>query len=142
MPQAPTLPLKLLPKIIYPSSVIGGSPTTLQLLRQPRKVPFFSYEAVRHDNTASSGVRETVSERVDTFLEFEMELIFAGADIGNWNNFLQSALQGIPFDYYPDSTSSSFTTYYLDVTKMQAVYRSAGQYSIRGLKFYQYVPFP
>lgn len=56
------------PQIIYPS---GNGTATLQFLRPPTKVPAYSSQAVRHDNVASSGVRESILERIDNFLDLE-----------------------------------------------------------------------
>ena len=53
------------PKIVYNP---GTGSVTLQFLRGPRKVPAYFQAATRHDNVASSGVRESVLERVDNFL--------------------------------------------------------------------------
>ena len=65
---------------------------TLTFLRPPRKVPAYEYNAVRHDNISSAGVREAVLERIETFLEFEMEWVAIGADVQAWNQFMQFAL--------------------------------------------------
>ena len=126
-----------LPKIIYPSG--GGN--TLNFVYPPRKVPYREYAAVRHDNMSSAGVRETVFERTDTFLEFEMEYVKIGGDVGNWDGFMQSALQGNNFDYYPDATQGAFTTYVLENTDWNAAFKQLGMYTFK-LKFRQYVVWP
>jgi len=126
-----------LPKIVYPSG--GGS--TLNFVYPPRKVPYRAYETTRHDNVASSGVRETVFERTDTFFEFEMEYVKLASDVSNWDSFIQSALQGTPFDYYPDGTVGSFTTYTLEDTTWNAAYKQLGMYAF-AMKFRQRVAWP
>lgn len=127
----------ILPKIVYPS---GGS-NTLNFFYPPRKVPFRSYKSVRHDNTASSGAREIIIERLETYLNFEMEYVVIGSDVTGWDNFMQNALQGMPFDYYPDHTSGSFVTYYLQNTNWDAAYKQLGMYTF-SCSFYQKVGWP
>jgi hypothetical protein len=133
-----------LPKIVYPSSVTNpNSQTTLQLKRQFRKVPAYSMQAVRHDNTASSGVREVLLERVNNFFEGELEYIAIGDDLSNWQAFMASALQGVPFDLYLDPVNqpTSFTTYFLDDTTWRPDWKFVGQYTFK-VKFYQRVNWP
>jgi hypothetical protein len=125
------------PKIIYPS----GGGTTLTFLTPARFVPYKVYEAVRHDNVASAGTRETVWERNDTFQEFEMEYVRSGSDIAAWDSFIQSALQGTTFDYYPDASLGSFTTYTLEDNTWNAAFKQLGIYTFK-LRFRKRVPWP
>jgi hypothetical protein len=123
------------PKIVYDA---GAGPVTLTFKRPPRKVPAYEYNAVRHDNISSAGVREAVLERVDTFLEFEMERVAVGADVQAWNQFMEFALGGGQFGYYPDASQPAFTNYWLEDTNWTAAYRSPGQYTFK-VKFRQVV---
>lgn len=123
------------PKIVYDP---GSGPTTLTFLHPPHKVPAYEYNAVRHDNISSAGVREAVLERVDTFLEFEMEWVAATGDVQAWNQFMQFALGGGRFGYYPDASLPSFTNYWLEDTTWTAAYKAPGQYTFK-LKFRQVV---
>lgn len=123
------------PMIVYDP---GNGPTTLSFERPPRRVPVYMYEATRHDNVASSGVRESVTERIDQFLQFEMEYVGAGPDVSNWGAFMSYALRGGQFSYYPDSSQTSFTNFWLEDTNWTADYKSAAQYSFR-LKLRQVV---
>lgn len=116
-----------LPKIVYPSG--GGA--TLNFIRQPIEVSAFEYEEVRHDNLSSAGVRESVSERIDQFYTFTMPWQTIGADINAWATFMAYALQGGPFDYYPDATINVSYVYLLDDTNWTAAYRSLGLYSFK-----------
>ena len=121
------------PKIIY-----GSPSTTLQFALPPRKVPAYFMDAVRHDNIASSGVREAMLERIDNFLELEMEWVAIGSDVAAWQAFMAWALAGNQFSYYPDPSQSSFTQYWLEDTTWTAAYRAPGQYTFK-LKFRQVV---
>ncbi len=123
------------PMIVYDS---GAGPTTLNFQRPPRNVPVYLYEAIRHDNLATSGVRESVTERIDQFLQLEMEYVAAGVDVGHWAAFMKYALCGGQFSYYPDGAQSSFSNFCLEDTSWTAEYKSAGQYTFR-LKFRQAV---
>lgn len=123
------------PKITYNP---GTGPVTLQFQRPARKVPAYSYTAARHDNIASSGVRESVLERIDSFLTFEMEWVGIGSDVVAWNSFMLFALTGGQFSYYPDASQSAFTNYWLEDTDWTADFKAAGQYTFK-LKFRQVV---
>ena len=124
-----------LPKIIYDP---GGGPRTLNFMRPPRRVPGCAYEAKRHDNIATSGVREAVLERIDQFLELEMEYVALGSDVSAWAAFMGYALRGGQFSYYPDSSLTPFTNYWLEDTNWRADYKVAGQYTFK-MKFRQVV---
>lgn len=123
------------PCIVYP---FGDDSATLYFQRPPNKVPAYSSQAVRHDNVASSGVRESVLERIDNFLDLDLDWVGSGSDVEAWAQFMNYALQGGVFAYYPDSSQSTFTNYWLEDTNWNAAYKAAGQYSFH-LKFRQVV---
>ena len=123
------------PAIVYP---FGSSLATLNFLRSPRRVPAYSAMAVRHDNVASSGVRESVLERIDNYLDLDLEWVGIGGDVAAWAQFMSYALQGGAFTYYPDSSKPSFSNYWLEDTNWTAAYKAAGQYSFH-VKFRQVV---
>jgi hypothetical protein len=123
------------PCIVYPS---GNDTATLQFLRPPTKVPAYSSQVVRHDNVASSGVRESVLERIDNFLDLDLEWVASGTDVQAWAQFMSYALQGGVFAYYPDSSQPGFVNYCLEDTNWTAAYKAPGQYSFH-LKFRQAV---
>ena len=120
------------PKIVYTPT--GGTEQTLSFLFPPRQQPGYLSTAVRHDNVSTAGIRESVLERVDQFLEFTMAWIQAGADLVNWKTFLDYALTGGPFAYYPDSAQPAFTNYVLEDTEANIEYKTPGVYSLK-LKF-------
>lgn len=121
------------PQIIFDP---GAGPVTLALTYPPRNVTAYSSAATRHDNIASSGVRESILERIDNFLEFEMQTVLVGSDVAAWNAFMQYALTGGQFAYYPDSAESAFTNYWLEQTTWNAAYKAPGLYSFK-VKFRQ-----
>ncbi|HET9179022.1 MAG TPA: hypothetical protein VFQ24_11755 [Terriglobia bacterium] len=94
------------PKIVYTPA--GGGEQVLNFSSAPRQQPGYSKSAVRHDNISTAGVRESVLERIDTFLEINVDYIQAGNDLAGWSAFLDFALTGGPFAYYPDATQPAF----------------------------------
>jgi hypothetical protein len=123
------------PQIVYNT---GTGPTSLQFQRPPRNVPAYELKATRHDNIASSGVRESIIERIDTFLSLEMEWVGIGTDVQAWSGFMNFALAGGQFAYYPDASQTAFTKYWLEDANWTAGYKSPGQYTFK-LKFRQVV---
>jgi len=93
---------------------------------------------VRHDNVASSGVRESVLERVENFIELELDWVGLGSDVTNWAAFMNYALAGGAFSYYPDSSRQAFTNYWLEDTNWEAAYKAPGQFTFK-LRFRQVV---
>jgi hypothetical protein len=117
------------PKIIYTPQ--GGTEQTLTFLYPPQQQPGYQKTAVRHDNVSAAGIRESVLERIDEFLDISMEWIQAGTDLANWRAFLDSALTGAPFAYYPDADLAAFTNYALEDTETQIEYKAAGIYALK-----------
>jgi hypothetical protein len=124
------------PKIIYTPA--GGSEQPLAFIFPPRQLPGYHKVAVRHDNISAAGVRESVLERVDQFLELSLEWIQAGADLASWQAFLDYALTGAPFAYFPDASQPAFTLYVLEDTEATIEYKAPGVYSL-ALKLRSYV---
>ncbi len=106
--------------------------------RPPRMVPAYSIEATRLDNTAWSGVRESIFGRSDQYFPFDMEYVAIGGDVQSWAAFVAQAIQGVPFAYYPDYTVNSFTAYTLEDTNWVATYRHPGTYNFK-MRFRQRV---
>lgn len=96
-----------------------------------RQIPAYSYKATRHDNIASSGVRESVYERVDKFTSLNMEFVATNTDIANWKSFMDYAIQGGSFQFYLDSSSTDFTNYYLEDKDWDATYKYPGIYTFK-----------
>ena len=120
------------PKIVYTPA--GGTEQTLNFVSPPARQPGYWKTAVRHDNVSSAGVRESVLERVDQFLEINLDWIRAGTDLANWQAFLDHALAGAVFAYYPDASIASFTNYVLEDTETRIEFKAAGVFTLR-LKF-------
>ncbi|MBI4166074.1 MAG: hypothetical protein HY508_10125 [Acidobacteria bacterium] len=117
------------PKIVYTPE--GGAEQTLNFALPPREVPAYQKTAVRHDNVSAAGIRESVLERTDEFLEFTMDFIKAGTDLANWQAFLDYALAGAAFAYYPDASLGASTNYLLEDTELLAARQAPGAYTLR-----------
>ena len=87
--------------------------------------------AVRHDNLSTAGIRESVLERVDEFMELSLNWIRAGADLANWTAFLDYALTGAAFAYYPDASLNAYTNYVLEDTGARIEYKAPGVYTLK-----------
>jgi len=124
------------PKIVYTPT--GGAEQTLNFTLAPRQQPGYSRSAVRHDNISTAGVRESVLERIDTFLEINVDYIQAGGDLAGWTAFLDFALTGAAFAYYPDASQSAFINCLLEDTGETVAYVAPGFYSVK-VKFRQQV---
>lgn len=116
------------PKIVYTPA--GGSEQTLDFMLPPRDVPAYQKVAVRHDNVSAAGIRESVLERTDEFMEFTMDFIKSGTELANWQAFLDHALTGAAFAYYPDASVNAFGNYLLEDTEVIASRKAPGAYSI------------
>jgi hypothetical protein len=116
------------PKIVYTPE--GGTEQTLSFQFPPAGQPGFSKVAVRHDNTSTAGIRESVLERVDAFLEFTLDWIRLGSDLDSWRAFLDFALTGAAFAYYPDASQPGFTNYLLEDTEAKIEFKAPSAYSL------------
>jgi hypothetical protein len=119
-----------LPKITY-TAIGGSSPSTLTFQRPPRFVAAYNRLATRHDNISTAGVKEVLVERVDNFLEITLEWVAIGSDVNAWDTFMQNAVQGVQFNYFPDATQAAYTTYTLEDTNWKAEYKQLGQYTFK-----------
>ena len=116
------------PKIVFTPA--GGSEQTLTFAFPPQQQPGYFKSAVRHDNVSTAGIRESVLERVDEFLELSLPWIRTGADLAAWHAFLDQALTGSSFSYYPDAGQVAFNNYLLEDTDTKLQWRTPGVYSV------------
>lgn len=82
-------------------------------------------EAVRHDSITTSGLRQSALERVDIIKHLQMEYV-PWADLTAWAAFIDFAIQGGEFSYYPDASLSAFQTFELLDTNFTPTYNSRG----------------
>ena len=125
------------PKIVYPS----GGGTTLNLEYYPRFVAAENYEATRSTNEFSGGQSEAIYTRTDTFLE--LSIMYVGNsrtsnEILGWFNFMEYAMYGGAFDYYPTRSTSSHDTYTLEDRDWTAAYEQLATYQFK-VTFRKYI---
>lgn len=91
------------PKFAYfnGSTVVDFIPAWPAVKKTPQGVA--PLVAVRHDSITTSGLKQSVVERVDEFLELTFEDV-PETDLASWKAFMAIALTGAQFTYYPDST--------------------------------------
>jgi hypothetical protein len=99
----------LLPKFSYDagSGTVNFTPTY-----PPINKPLSDeLEASRHDSITTSGVKQSITDRVDSFITIEFSFV-PQADIAAWKAFFAWTLPGGRFTYYPDATVSGTHTDY------------------------------
>jgi hypothetical protein len=82
-------------------------------------------DALRHDSITSSGLRQTVTERVDTLKDVNLENI-PWVDLPALATFMNYAIGGGSFRYYPDVTASAYDTWELVDTKFDPKWNARG----------------
>lgn len=103
----------ILPKIVYDP---GTGAVTLNFTYPPVQKPGIDpLSAIRHDSTTISGIRQAITERVDTLRTVQIDFV-PFADLTAWGAFMNFALQGGTFKYYPDATLTAFDTWELEDT--------------------------
>lgn len=109
------------PKIVW-----GTGPTTLAFTYPPiQKGMLDDREALRHDSITSSGLRQSVIERIDIIRPLQMENV-PWEDLPAWETFIDFALAGGTFLYYPDATASAYKTFELMDTSFSPRFNARG----------------
>src|SRR5574340_1201072 len=98
----------------------GGSEQTLTLTYPIRQIPGYSKNAVRHENLSTAGIRESVLERIEHAWTVQIDFV-PMSDLAAWQAFLDHALTGADFDYYPEGSAVA-TSYLLEDTDALVVY--------------------
>lgn len=114
-------------KIVY--NPTGDSEVTLTIAFAASNVPGYARAAVRHDNVSTAGIRESILERIEDLVSLEFAHIPSSAK-ADWENFLDYALTGAPFDYYVNAAGADFVTYLLEDMEATLAYKYAGMYSL------------
>lgn len=72
------------------------------------KIPIDGQRAVRHDSITTSGVQQSILERIDRVNTFDFPNI-PESELSSWDAFLTWALGGNQWQYTPDSSTSAIT---------------------------------
>lgn len=110
----------------YPIPKIVFGTTTLTITYPPiGKGMLDDREALRHDSVTSSGLRQVALERVDLIKPLQFENV-PWEDLPAWETFIDYALAGGTFDYYPDATLGTFQTCELMDTSFSPKFNARG----------------
>jgi hypothetical protein len=102
------------PKIAYPAV----SPTTtlnftLPPVKKPGPYPVADQEGVGTASIALGGQKQVMRWRTDQFFHLIMDDV-PWADMPAWQAFIDYALEGNSFLYYPDATGTNYDEYWLE----------------------------
>lgn len=128
-----------LQKIVYPSASVQEGGTSFTFKYAARNQSAYIPDEVREDDYSSYGDHQSVTERVDQFVEFDMPWIANGTDLTNWTNFLSWAALGGNFDFYPDKDSGTYIVCHLVSKGNKITYRSPGFYTLGTLRLRQVI---
>jgi len=120
--------MALTAKFTWPASTEANNFTTAEPLN---KIPFDSQKAVRYDNVSSYGILDVIVERVESFIDVEANYVFKSIDATNWDTFMQYAVQGGAFYYYPDSASGTKIQVTMVEKDFNLAYKAMGLYSFK-----------
>lgn len=80
---------------------------------------------IRHDSISGDGHRQVVYERTEEYLTLNFEFVPWG-DMVAWTRFMRYAIKGGSFDYYPDQSSGTHTTWVLEDTNFKPTFNARG----------------
>lgn len=128
----------IVPKFSYwnGSAVVDFIPT----YPATKKTPVGPVTATRHDLISSTGLKQSVTERIDNFQDLPFQTVPA-SDLSGWTAMMNVLLTGAQFDYYADSTSApgtGFVPYTLEDLSWTPKWVAPGVYSFT-IKLRQYV---
>lgn len=121
------------PRITYTDDSGAAQTVTFQL--PPTKKPYAWKSAVRTDNISTCGVRQTIVQRIERFLEINLDCVDQGDDIAQWDAFTDYALEGGEFAYFADGDIDVSKTYTLEDTDWKAQRAQVKQSYTFTLKF-------
>jgi hypothetical protein len=99
-----------IPQIIYDP---GSGPVVLAFVQPPvQKQGEHDRVAVRQDSMTLYGERQSQWLRTDLYLSLNMEFVFQGSDLIAWKDFIDWALLGGSFMYYPDASDLTVASAY------------------------------
>jgi len=113
------------PKIIYNA---GAGNVTVTFSRGPQGFQAWP-KAVGHTNVATSGLTESVQERVEIHVSFNMQHVRIDDDYVAWSAFIAWALPGGQFKFYPDSTQATYYNCVMEGDEAQFPWKAPRVYS-------------
>jgi hypothetical protein len=98
-----------------------SSGTTFVPTYAPRKkqpIATLGQEAIRHDSITTSGLQQSVLERVDRVFDLDFPFV-PESDLASWDAFISWAIAGNQFQYAPDATApGTYVTCYMTSTSV------------------------
>jgi hypothetical protein len=121
--------------IVVPGAVAATSTQTTLIPTYPPmdKLGADELNSIRHDSITTSGVKQSIAERTETFINLNFKWVPA-SDIPVWQQFMTWALAGGIFTYYPDNTVPQFPVakqYTLEDDNWQPKRVAVGHYSFQ-----------
>lgn len=112
-----------IPKFIYDPGT--GAVTFIPTYPNMQKPYIDDFEPIRHDSITSSGIRQSMVERVDRIKHVNFEFV-PWSELPSWEAFLSYAVQGGDFSYFPDSIATAFQTWQLVDDKVSPTFVCIG----------------
>ena len=104
--------------IVPTFSYNGNTWTPTYPAKGKQPIATLGQEAVRHDSITSSGLQQSITERVDRVFDLDFVMV-PQSDLADWDAFISWAILGNQFQYAPDSTDlSTYVTCYLTSTSV------------------------
>lgn len=92
----------------------AGNAQQLAMLLPPTKRPAVWFERVGEDTLSTAGARQSITMRVDEFLELNLEWVEPGDEVAKWIAFHRWALLYTgEFEYFEDADADIHDTYEL-----------------------------
>lgn len=96
-----------------------------------RQFPYFNPKWHGHDEFSTAGWQQSITWYIDQLTDFEVPYIEDGADAEAWKQFVQSAIQRVPFDFYQDSTVDTYLSLIMMDQNPKIEYRYPGLYQLK-----------
>jgi hypothetical protein len=115
-----------IPKFAYGS---GAGIDFIPTYPPTKKTPYAPLEATRHDSITSSGIKQSVWERTDTFVVLQFETV-PESDLPEWQQLFAWILEGNQFTYYPSSLDeTTFQQYTIEDMSWTPTWKSFQTYA-------------
>jgi hypothetical protein len=102
------------PKITWNDGI--NPPGTVLFQLPPTSKPFKSLTATRTDVYSTAGVKQSVWLRTDRLMPILMNYVQVGDDIAAFDAFMEWALEGGQFNWFPDADIDNSFLYTLEDT--------------------------
>lgn len=115
------------PKIIYNVEGLGDQTLTFSFPPVEKAGADLVHEkkANREDTISVAGLKQSWFLHTDNFRTLQMNFVPI-EDLVSWETFIDFALEGHAFDYYPDASQPEFVSYTLDDTDWKPAYSQKG----------------